>query len=158
MTRVIGTEIPAALQPLLAGADLAAREGLTILLLSAADGAWPHLALLSVGEVLAVGPVDLRVALWPDSTPVHNLEANGRATLSLIHDGVSYVLYCTARRGPDLSPSGGRSLARFDLHVEEAREDVASYAAITSGVNFKLLDPAAVLPRWERTIEALRAG
>lgn len=156
MARSIGNEIPETLRPLFSGEDLAAKEGLTFLLLTAAEGGWPHSCMLSVGEVVATGPRELQVALWPDTNPTRNLDANGRATLALVHDGAGYSILCSARREPDLSPAHGRPLARFVLQVEEVREDRASYATLTSGVTFSLNDPAAVLPRWQATVEALR--
>ena len=156
MARSVGNEIPAEIRPLFAGDDLAAREGLTFLLLSATQDGWPHLAMLSVGEVLAAGPRELRLALWRNSTAATNLAQSGRATLALIHEGTGYSLHLSARQGRDVEgPLSGR-LASFTCTVEDALVDVAPYAELTSGVTYRLKDPGDVLPRWQEAVEALR--
>jgi hypothetical protein len=112
--------------------------------------------MLSVGEVLGVGPRDLRLALWRNSTAATNLTRTGQATLALVHDNAGYSLRLRARRGADLeTPLSGR-LAYFAATVEDAILDVAPYAVLTSGVTFRLKDPDDVLPRWRETVAALR--
>jgi hypothetical protein len=155
MARSVGNTIPAQIRPLLDGNALETREGVTFLLLTSSDDGWPHLAMLSVGELLAVGDRELRAALWPGSTAATNLARTGQATLALVHDEAGYYLRCSAEAGPDLPIQGGR-LAYFELRVEDALEDVVPYARLTSGVTFHLNDPNDVLPRWRETVEALR--
>jgi hypothetical protein len=155
MARSVGNELPEAIRPLFTGADLEAREGLTFLLLTTTADGWPHLAMISVGEVIAVGERDLRLALWRGSTAAGNLARDGRATLALVHGGAGYSLRCSGRQGPDLPIEHGR-LSYFALRVEDALEDVAPYAVLTSGVTFRLKEPAEVLPRWRETVAALR--
>jgi hypothetical protein len=156
MARSIGNEIPQHIRRLFDGDDLEAREGLTFLLLTTNEDGWPHLAMLSVGEVLRVGARELRAALWPGSTAATNLARTGQGTLALVHQEVGYYLRCSAQQGPDLRIENGR-LAYFELQVEDALEDVVPYAVLTSGVTFRLNEPSDVLPRWRQTIEALRA-
>jgi hypothetical protein len=156
MAHSIGNRIPDVIRPLFAGDDLEAHGGLTYLFLTCADGGWPHLAMLSVGEVLAVDARELRVALWRGSTASVNLAQTGKATLALIHEGVSYGLRCSARQGPDLPIENGR-LAYFELRIEDVLEDVAPYAVLTSGVTFRLKEPDDVFPRWKGAIAAMRA-
>jgi hypothetical protein len=155
MARSTGNEIPEAIRPLFAGADLEAHEGLTFLLLTTTADGWPHLAMISVGEVISVGARDLRMALWRGSTAAGNLARDGRATLALVHDGAGYSLRCSGRQGLDLPIEHGR-LSYFELRVDEALEDVAPYAVLTSGITFRLKEPADVLPRWRETVTALR--
>lgn len=159
MARSVGNEIPLAIRPLLSGDDLAARQGLTFLLLSVTDEGWPHLAMLSVGELIASGPRELRLALWRNSTAARNLARAGRASLALVHAGAGYSLRLSTRQGPDIEgPLSGR-LASFGCTVEDALVDEAPYAELTSGVTYRLIDPADVLPRWQEAVAALsRAG
>lgn len=158
MARSLGDAIPDPIRPLFDAADLAAREGLTFLLMTTTVDGWPHLAMLSVGEVLAVSQRELRLALWPNSTATANLSLAGRATLSLVHDGAGYSLRCSARREAALQLADDGPLASFSLHVEEAFEDRAPYAELTTGVRYRLRDRDPVLARWHRTIAALRRG
>jgi hypothetical protein len=156
VARSAGNATPAPIRSLLEGADIEALEGLTFLLLTTNDDGWPHLAMLSVGELVAAGERDLRAALWPGSSAARNLARTGQCTLAVIHGEVGYYLRCSAREGPDLKIEGGR-LAYFELRVEEALEDVVPYATLTSGVTFRLDEPDRVLPRWRETIQALRS-
>src|SRR5215472_12228686 len=87
MSRSVGGALPEAVREPLAGADLEAAVGLTILLLTVDDSGWPRVAMLSAGEVLAVGDRELRLALWPDSGSTASLERRGLATLALVLSG-----------------------------------------------------------------------
>ena len=152
MSRSIGHELPAALRPLLDGSDLANREGLTFLLLTNDESGWPQVAMLSVGEVVAVDPSTLRAALWLGSGTTRNLSRTGRGTLMLVADGNGYYVRVSARRGDDLDLGSDGRLAYFVLRIE------ADYAALTSGVTFRLKQPDQVVPRWQHTIDRLRAA
>lgn len=157
MPTSLGPRLPASLEPLFDGHDLAGGVGLTFLLLTVDDEGWPRMAMLSVGEVLAAGPSTLRTALWLHSTATRNLTRDDRATLALVHAGAGYYLRCRARRGPDLDLGQDGRLAYFELNIEDVLEDAVTYAELTSGMTFRLHEPEQVLPRWERTIAALRA-
>ena len=156
MARSVGNQIPDAIRPLFNGENLAAREGLTFLFLTTTADGWPHLALLSVGELLGVDGRRLRAALWPTSTATANLTRTGQVTIALVHDGVGYSLRCSARRGPDLELDREGQLAFFELEVQDALEDAVGYATLTSGLTYRLNEPGKVLPRWQATVQALR--
>lgn len=70
------------------GRLLAAKEEVTALLVTTTDDGWPHVAMLSVGELTAVEPHRPRAALWPSSTATANLRAHERSRR------------CAARRDP----------------------------------------------------------
>lgn len=157
MARQHAAELPDPLRRLLDGEDLDSKEGETILLLTAAGDGWPRLALLSVGEVYAPGPSEVRLALWPDSTTTANLGATGRATLSAVLDGVAYDVELEARREGDIRQPGAH-LARFSASVRSARSDTVGYAVLESGVRYRLKEREQVVARWRATIAALREG
>jgi hypothetical protein len=156
MARSLGFALPAGIAKLLDGADLEGRQGLTFLLVTTDVDGWPHVAMLSVGEMLALDPHTLRVALWLASTTAHNLTRSERALVALVADGSGYNVRVRARRGADLDFGAEGRLASFVLRVDEVLEDVADYATLTSGVTFQLHRPDVVLPRWRRTLDALR--
>jgi hypothetical protein len=158
MTRSLGKQLPDPVRQQLDGADVAGREGLTFLLITTDEADWPHLAMLSVGEVLAVDDQTLRVGLWLHSTTTHNLEARGRAMLALVADGNGYYVRLSAERGADLDLGTEGRLAYFVLRVDDVLEDAADYATLTSGVTFQLKEPERVVPRWQHTVSALRAA
>jgi hypothetical protein len=158
MTRSLGDQLPDSLRQLLDGADLASREGLTFLLITPDEGGWPHLAMLSVGELVAIDARTLRAALWLHSSSSKNLTRAGRAMLMLIADGNGYYVRLAAQRGVDLDLGAEGRLAYFVMHVEDVQEDSTDYATLTSGVTFRLKQPEQVVPRWQRTVDALRAA
>ena len=158
MSRSIGQELPAAVRSLLDGSDLASREGLTFLLLTSDEHGWPQVAMLSVGEVVAIDPRTLRAGLWLGSGTTRNLSRSGRATLMLVADGNGYYIRVSARRGDDLDLGADGRLAYFVLQVEDVQEDSADYATLTSGITFRLKQPDQVVPRWQHTIDSLRAA
>jgi hypothetical protein len=158
MTRSLGNELPEALRQLLDGSQLAEREGMTFLLLTTDEANWPQVAMLSVGELVAVDARTLRAGLWLHSTTSKNLTRSGQATLMFVANGNGYYVRVAARRGPDLDVAGNGRLAYFALKVELVQVDSTDYARLTSGVTFKLNDPDQVLSRWQHTVDALRAA
>ena len=112
--------------------------------------------MLSAGEVLAVGPREIGLALWPDGTSAANLTRAGRATLALVHAGAGWYVRCVARREADLSLAGGRRLAAFVLAVDEVLVDDVPYAELTTGIEFRLAEPERTLATWRAVVDALR--
>jgi hypothetical protein len=157
MPTSLGARLPDKLQSLFAGTDLASGIGETFLLLTTGEDGWPHMAMLSVGELLLADPSTLRAGLWLHSTATRNLTREGRGLLVLVHDGAGYYLRCQAVRGPDLELGQDGRLAYFELGIQDVLEDAVNYAVLTSGMTFKLHDPEQVLARWQHTIDAMRA-
>jgi hypothetical protein len=157
MSRSLGKALPVNLMDLLTGHDLARREGLTLLLVTTALDGWPHVAMLSAGEVLATDPGEVRLALWPGSGTTANLAQSGRSLLMIVVGNASYYVRLAARRGGDLSLSHGPR-AYFAATVEDVLEDVVSYAEITSGIGFRLKEPAKVLAAWTEAVAAMRSA
>lgn len=131
--------------------------GLTILVLSELQAGWPHLAMVSVGELVVAADGRLALALWPTSTCAANLARTGRATLAVVADGLAFSLRCQI--DDDLPITGGEDPAMrgFVLRVTAAVEDAAPYADLLSGVTYRLHDAEATLVRWRRTRAALAA-
>jgi Pyridoxamine 5'-phosphate oxidase len=147
--------IPAAVASYLDGENLLTKKQALRLSTIDADG-WPHAALLSAGDMLALSGGRIRFAIFPQSGMAANLARDGRITISLALDGGMWELRMRARRLQQATPEV--PLACFEAQVMRVREHVEPYAAVTSGVTFILNDPQAVLPRWQRQIAALRAA
>lgn len=148
-----GAQLPPALQRYLDGNDLEQKTQALRLASVDADG-WPHAALLSAGEMLALSPQQLRFALVAQSTTAANLARDGRAVLTLALERGLCELRLQVRR---LSPDDGPR-AQYEGTVEAVRTHVAPYADVTSGIAFRLHQPEAVLPRWQRQLAALRTA
>jgi len=153
LPHVASTRLPAAVAQYLDGADLLDKT--QAIRLSTVDAAgWPHAALLSAGDMVAMPSGRIRFALFPQSTTTANLARDGRLTLSL--DGGMCEVKLRAHRLAHSSPEV--PLAFFEADVEAVRNHIAPYAAVTQGITFALHEPQAVLPRWKRQIAALRTA
>jgi hypothetical protein len=156
MSRSSGPHLPPEILAVADGSELASRVGVTFTFITEDVDGWPSIALLSVGEVLAVDPGTLRLAAWPGSTTTASIERTGRATMLYVDQEVWYVRL-HARRGPDLS-ADGLQRAYFECTVEDVLLDTVTYATMTGGIRFELSDPPATLDRWQRAIDLLRAA
>ena len=141
---------------LLDGQELASKEGEAFLLISTGESGRPHVAVLSVGEVVAPSPHELRLALWSTSRTTANLTRNGRAALFVVCPPAVCILQLTARRLGDLEVAG-RQLACFSARVESVERHAVPYAEMACGPRFTLTQREAALERWARTVQALRA-
>lgn len=139
----------------LSGDDLAAAIGFTVLLLTATAEGWPHMAMLSLGEVVVVDPGTIRLGLWPNSTAANNLARREKGTLNFVADERSYSIRVDARLLGILDIEQAGTRACFDGTVDAVGIDTAPYAVLESGVRYRLNDPASTLSIWERTREAL---
>jgi hypothetical protein len=155
LPHVASTRLPAAVAHYLDGTDLLQKT--QALRLSTVDPAgWPHAALLSAGDMVAMPSGRIRFALFPQSTTTANLARDGRLTLTLSLDGGMCEVKLRAHRLAHSPPEV--PLAFFEADVEAVRNHIAPYAAVTQGITFALHEPQAVLLRWQRQIAALRAA
>ena len=146
--------LPAPLMALLDGRALADKVGTTIQLTAVAEDGWPRQALLSVGEVVAVGTDRLRLALYANSRTTRAMATAGRALLTVVVDEVLYKAAVTVtRRAADTSP-----LAQFDATVVAVDADRVPYARLRHGIEYELLDPVPVLTRWQAQVRQLTDG
>ncbi len=161
MSRALGNTLPDALADLLSGRELAARMGRAILIVTTDAQGWPHPALLSYGEVVAVDRRRLRLALYRTSGTSGNLRRDGKLTLCLIEPAMAYYLKTVAKE--EQNPMDGfLELARFEARVEQvlvdqAREDLEPGAGVTGGITFRLGRPEAqVVAEWRAVVDSLR--
>jgi hypothetical protein len=148
------TEIPLELYQLLNGMDLETKQHEAMMLQTVTEDMWPHTAMVSVGEVVALSRTDLRLALWPGTTTTENMIRTGKALLVVIFSGKVHYVRLSLTRLAEL-PDARYPRECFSATVAAVREDVAKYADIVSGVQINLKDSASVIKRWEETIEEL---
>jgi hypothetical protein len=129
--------------------------GFTVELLTVTEEAFPHQALLSVGEIVVLDDEHVRLATWPASTTTRNMARTGRCALTAVVDGVAYTVLLALVPHGELTSSAS-PLTVVDGRVVESRADTAPYAVLESGIRFRLTDPDAVLDRWATTRRLLR--
>jgi hypothetical protein len=149
--------LPAEVRTLLDGEDLRGREGQTFLLITAPENGWPHVAMLSVGEVFAPSETELRLALWPGSQTTKNLTAGALGLLMVVASGAAYYVRLRCRRLADAAVAE-KPRALFSATVDEVLQDAVDYAQITSGIGFRLPDRERVLTAWAESVEVMRSS
>lgn len=138
---------------LLAGSDLQNRVGFTIELVATDPDGWPRLALISVGEVVAQSPVDLRLALHAGSGTCEALRRSKKALLSFVHLGTHYKI----RVEIDLVDNDSADpLVYFRGRVTDVQSDRSDYAQLVSGTTYTLINEPEALSRWERQLTHMR--
>jgi len=150
MSRSLGKELPDTLRDALLNT---VPSDIAVLLITSSG--FPHVSMLSWGELFLANAGTLRLALWPGSTATKNLTGNSSAALTAVLGGSNYTVAFSARRRADLDLPGAGKLACFDGHVEDVREDTVGYAVITSGIRFTLNDPESVARKWQEKRAAL---
>jgi hypothetical protein len=157
MSHVLGAELPPALVARLGGEELETKVGPTIFLTTVDDGGFPHLALLSYGEVLALSPQELRVIIWETGSTAHYLGARGTACVALVEPG--QVISIKARARPlGAALPGNPPLAGFALDVVQVLADEEAGAEMTAAATHRYTDrtPEALVAGWRRQLAALR--
>ncbi|WP_307893343.1 pyridoxamine 5'-phosphate oxidase family protein [Bacillus swezeyi] len=140
---------------LLNGQKLAAKRREAMMLQTVTEDGWPHTAMISAGEILALNDTDVRLALWQGTTTTANITRTGRALFVTWWKGKAHYVRLSLTKLPDLKDAK-YPRARFAGTVESAREDTAKYADIIAGVQIELKDEDSVLRRWEETLEELQ--
>jgi len=148
-------ELAPGLVQYLDGSKLNERVGEAIRITTVDEDGWPHAALLSVGEVLAVDARHIKFAIWPTSTTTKNIERTGRISLAMAHDGALWEIHLEAKRIP--GERADMKLAFFTADVKSVRVHKVDYADVLKNVTYKLHDPATVVKRWDQQIKELRA-
>lgn len=149
-----GMEMPIEVFTLLNGKELADKQHEAMMLLTVSEEGWPHTAMISVGEIVAISRGELRIGLWPDTSTTTNVIRTHKATLVLFWKGKAHYIRLSIERLKEL-PNARYQRERFYAKIVEAREDIAKYAEITSGIKIDLKNSKEVVERWSETIEDL---
>ncbi|MBR2566613.1 MAG: pyridoxamine 5'-phosphate oxidase family protein [Paenibacillus sp.] len=137
------------------GSDLENKQHEAMQLLTVTDGQWPHVAMISMGEVVALSPNGLRLALWRGTQTSMNMMETGKATLIAIYGQRLLHIRLEVQLLPELT-NAVHPRDRYECKIRHIRIDQAPYAEITSGITFQLKDETATLIRWVDTIEELK--
>lgn len=162
MSRDLGDALPVELQALLGAGELADREGKAFTVVTVDAEGWPHPALLSYGEVVALDARQLSLATYRGSRTSENMRRTGRLTLCLIDRGMAYYLKGEVREAEN-PMADFPELARFAMMLravlaDQARDDVEPGARLAGGITFQVgRDREASIAYWNRLRSALAA-
>jgi hypothetical protein len=148
------TELSPELLYLLNGKNIEEKQKEAMLLMTVTEDGWPHNAMISVGEVVALNEKKLKLALWPGTKTNENIIRSEKAFLIVVYNGkVNYVRLSLERIG--ILEGAKYPLERFSATVVCFKEDIAKYAEINSGIQIMLKNPNDVLQRWKETLGEL---
>ncbi|HUG53189.1 MAG TPA: hypothetical protein VMR21_06290 [Vicinamibacteria bacterium] len=159
MSRRVGGRLDDTLFERLSGRGVTERPQEAILVATTDERGRAHPALLAYGEVLALTPTILRLAVSGGGTTARNLRDRGALTLCLVGpDGAAYVKAAARALAPEPSLSAG-GLAAFEARVEDVLADSPARgeeARLTSGITYAAADPARHSRDAIARLEALR--
>lgn len=147
-------ELSADLHELLNGRDLLTKQHEAIMLMTVTEEGWPHTAMISAGEVIALDSTRLRLAIWSGTTTSRNMIRSEKATLAFVYAGAAHYIKLSLRLLPVL-PAAKHPRDRFEADIVAVRSDTSQYAEITTGVQIELKDEESVLRRWYETLAEL---
>jgi hypothetical protein len=136
MSKLLGKELPDALQQRLSGTDVAVHEGKIIPIFTIDEAGWAHPALLSYYEIVAKGASTLDMALWKDSSTSKNLRQAGKVTLMISDKAVNYYLKGSVTE-LEYEMTGAAPVSRFRITLEQVIEDQEPNAEITTGLTYR---------------------
>jgi hypothetical protein len=123
VARSLGPALPERLLSRLLGPVASAPPDLAIVLATTDPYGWPHPALLSYAEILALDDARLRMGLHAGSRSSRHLKESGRATL--VFADSELCLYVKVEALPLPVAAAAPELARFELVVRDVLEDHA---------------------------------
>jgi hypothetical protein len=141
MSRSLGSALPERLHKQLDGTHPEAQAGKAILISTVDPQGWPHPALLSYSEMLALGTQNLRLAVYRDGRTADNLHRHGCLTLCFVEPDLAIYVKARATVLPPLTAF--QHLAAFHLVIQQVledftRSDVEGTAQLLSGITFRL--------------------
>jgi len=138
MSRFISDHLPEPLHSALSR-DRALASNRAIVICTVDEHGWPHPAMLSSLEIIAIDARNVRLATHVASRTTRNLKANGRLTLILVDVGTAYYVKGDVRL-LSASMKTAPMLAMFNLRVDSVlADDPQAYedARLTSGIVFE---------------------
>lgn len=142
------------LQDLLNGKQLAQKQHIAMILQSITSEGYPHSAMVSVGEVIALDSEHLRIALWPQTQTSISLAEKRKSNLIIIYNNMISYLELDITLLPSLD-NEVYERTRFEATIKSIRQDIAKYADITSGITVEMHEPEQVLNRWNIILQEL---
>ncbi|HXD21538.1 MAG TPA: hypothetical protein VN654_31245 [Vicinamibacterales bacterium] len=138
MSRSIGDTLPHNVLERLNGRNLDAVSDRVLVVCSVDDRGFPHPALLSYFETIAIDARTIRLAMYANSRSVQNARREGRLTLVLVEDRVAYYIKGhvreLSRSMPDAPHNAKLHFEVAEVMADEPDPESERGACITSGI------------------------
>jgi flavin reductase (DIM6/NTAB) family NADH-FMN oxidoreductase RutF len=156
MAKLVGNRLPRPVLDALDGNELDAKFGQTFLVLTTDSDGTPRPCMLSAGEMLALGPETIRLALWPGSRTGANLARGGRVVVCYV--AVDIVLYIRGR-SRSLGAWKNPEIERFEIVVNSVESDMHEGLPVVHGIEFTADSSLRrqTIEAWQHVLQALRA-
>lgn len=154
MSSHVGNVLPREILDSCSGRSLDQRIGQAYLLVTVDEDGSPRPCMLSVGELLAMSPQHLRVAVWRGTQTANNLRGHGRPLLCWVDSHPVTYVYARAQK----LHSDTAMIECFELTVERVSTDEHKGLPIVSGIRFGLegMTRTELLEMWETQMASLR--
>ncbi|RIP37069.1 pyridoxamine 5'-phosphate oxidase family protein [Staphylococcus gallinarum] len=146
--------MPDVMYKLLNGKHLEDKQEIVFILQTVTVEGYPHTAMLSVGEIVAIDMTHIRLALWPNTKTVQGLRLNGKANIVFVYDYQVYYVELDTREYIS-KQKDTYNRAKFVANVQQVKVDNAKYADVTSGISIQLHHPQDTILRWQTTVADL---
>ncbi|MCD8792341.1 hypothetical protein [Staphylococcus gallinarum] len=146
--------MPKIVYKLFNGSHLEEKQDIVFIFQTVTIDGYPHTAMLSVGEIVAIDMEHLRFALWPNTTTVQGLRLNGKANIVFVYDQQVYYIELSVREYQS-QYEGNDDRLKFEGEIRNIKIDSAKYADITSGISIQLRNPKDTVLRWRATVTEL---
>ena len=161
MSHFVGDELTEDLLGRLSGRDLESVADKVILVVTMDDARWPHPAMLSYFEVVALDQRNIRMATYTKSNTTKNMRNYGKATLLIIDERVAYYIKGRARElkaGMDSSPHNSKlNFAVEQVLADEANEEFEPGAYVAGGITYRNPNRAQELLKAREVLQELLA-
>jgi hypothetical protein len=160
MSTRVGHELPDDLLEALSGRDLAAVADRVVVVSTTDEGGFPHPALLSYFEVVAIDRRTIRLATYAESRTTRNATRDGRLTLIFVDAEFVYYVKGAVRQLAAAMRATPYN-AKLDVQVQEVLRDAPDPvrepgAHISSGIRYVNPQRSVELERARLVIAELR--
>ena len=160
MAKMLGLDLPADLQRRLRGDDLEAVADKVVLVSTVDAEGWPHAAMLSYFEVVAIDPRTIRIAAYGSSSTVANMRHTGKVTLIVIDERVAYYVKAEVEElaaAMTATPFNAALECRVRAVLADEPDEVLEPGAyVASGVTYVNPKRAAEIVRARLVLQELR--
>jgi hypothetical protein len=159
MAKQVGRELTEDLYRRLCGEFVEEHDSKVVLVHTVDPSGWPHPAILSYFEVAARDPRSVRLAVYKTSRTTENMRREGKVTLSIFDQRVTFYIKGTALEVRREMRSAAHN-SMLDVSVEEVSVDevdplLESGAYISGGITYEDPNRAAHVTRHRAILQEL---